>query len=59
MQMYQCANIAITVSGFSGNDETHEETQGQANHESKEASGPGLAAPDPSTGPEAPPEEIL
>ena len=41
------------------NDKTHEETQGQANHESREAYGPGVAAPDPSTGPEAPPEEIL
>ena len=38
------------------NAETHEETQGQANHESREASGPGFAAPDPSTGQEAPPE---
>ena len=41
------------------NDKTHEETQGQANHESREASGPGFAAPNPATGPEAPPEEIL
>ena len=41
------------------NEETHEETQGQANHESREASAPGFAAPDPSTGPEAPPEEVL
>ena len=41
------------------NDKIHKETQGQANHESSEASGPGLAATDPSTGPEAPPEEIL
>ena len=41
------------------NDETHEETPGQANHESSKVSGPGFAAPDPSTGPEAPPEEIL
>ena len=37
-------------------DKTHEETQGQAKHESREASGQGFAAPDPSTGPEAPPE---
>ena len=41
------------------NDKTHEETQGQANHESRKASGPGFAAPDPSTGREAPPEEII
>ena len=27
-----------------GNEETHEETQGQANHESREASAPGFAA---------------
>ena len=33
--------------------------QGQANHESREASAPGFAAPNPSNGPEAPPEEIL
>ena len=38
---------------------THEEPQGQANHESRDASGPGFSAPDPSTGPEVPPEEIL
>ena len=41
------------------NDAKHEETQAQANHESREASGLGFAAPDPSTGPEATPEEIL
>ena len=41
------------------NEETHEETHGQANHESREASTPGFAAPDPSTGPETPTEEIL
>ena len=41
------------------NKETHEETQGQANHKSRKASGPGFAAPDPSTGPETPTEEIL
>ena len=41
------------------NDETHGETQGQPNHESREAFGPGFAAPDPSTGLEAPPQEIL
>ena len=39
--------------------ETHMETQGQANHKSRIASGPGFAAPDPSTGPETPTEEIL
>ena len=38
---------------------THEETQVQANHKSRKASVPGFAAPDPSTGPETPPEEIL
>ncbi len=32
------------------NKETHEETQGQANHKSRKASGPCFAAPDPSTG---------
>ena len=42
-----------------GNEETCEETQGQANHESREASATGFAAPDPYTGSEAPPEEIL
>ena len=36
-----------------------EETQGKVNHESREASATGFAAPDPSTGPEAPSEEIL
>ena len=41
------------------NKETHEETQGQANHKSRKVSGPGFAAPDPTTGPEAPTEEIL
>ena len=41
------------------NKETHEETQGQANTKSRKASGPGFAAPDPSTGPETPTEEIL
>ena len=40
------------------NEETHEETQGQANHEPREDSAPGFAAHDPSTGPEAPPEEF-
>ena len=41
------------------NKEAHEETQGQDNHKSRKASAPGFAAPDPSTGPETPPEEIL
>ena len=36
--------------------ETHEETQGQANHKSREASGQGFAAPDPLTSQEGPPE---
>ena len=40
-------------------DKTPEELQGQAHHESREASGQGFAAPDSSTGPEAPPEKIL
>ena len=57
MEIY--VNIAITGSGFSGNDETHKETQGQANHESRETTGLGFAAPHPSTGPEATPEEII
>ena len=30
----------------------NDKTQGQANHELREACGPGFAAPDPSTGPE-------
>ena len=47
------------VQDLVANKETHEETQGQANHESREASTPGFAAPDPSTGAETPPEEIL
>ena len=41
------------------NKEAHEETQGQDNYKSRKASAPGFAAPDPSTGPETPPEEIL
>ena len=41
------------------NKEIHEETQGQANHKSRKASVPGFAAPDPSTGPESPTEEIF
>ena len=41
------------------NKETHEETQGQANHKSRKASAPDSAAPDPSTGPETHTEEIL
>ena len=41
------------------NNKTHGETQGQVKHESREPSGPGFAAPDPATGPEAPLEEIL
>ena len=44
IQIYYCANITITGSGFGGNDKTHKETQRQANHESKEASGLGFAA---------------
>ena len=58
----KCINVQTLQSQVQDsveNDKTHEETQGQANHESREASGPGFAAPDPSTGPEAPPEEIL
>ena len=41
------------------NEEIPEETQGQDNHASREASAQGFAAPDPSTGPKAHPEEIL
>ena len=41
------------------NKEKHEEMQGQANHESREASAPGFAPTDPSIVAEAPPEEIL
>ena len=58
----KCINVqtfSSQVQNSVENDKTHEEAQGQANHESREASGPGFAAPDPSTGPEAPPEEIL
>ena len=40
------------------NKEAQEETQGQDNHKSRKASAPGFAAPDPSTGPETPTEEI-
>ena len=32
------------------NKETHEETQGQANHKSRKASTQGFVAPDPSNG---------
>ena len=35
------------------------QTQGQANHESRKSSAPGFDAPDPSSGPEAPLEDIL
>ena len=41
------------------NKEKHEETQSQANHKSRKASAPVFAAPDPSTGPKTPTEEIL
>ena len=41
------------------NKETHEETQGQANHKLRKASARGFAASDPSTGPETPTEDIL
>ena len=41
------------------NKEKHEETQGQANHKSRKASARGFVAPDPSTGPETPTEEIF
>ena len=41
------------------NEETHEETQGHANHESRKVSAQGFPAPDPSTGQETPLEEIL
>ena len=54
---FKCFNVQKLQSQDSvENYETHEETQGQANHESREASGPGFDAPDHSTGPEAPPE---
>ena len=41
------------------NKEAHKETQGQESHKSRKASAPGFAAPDPSSGPETPSEEIL
>ena len=59
---YKCINVQTLPSEVQDsveNDKTHEETKGQANHESREASGPGFAASDPSNGPEAHPEEIL
>ena len=37
----------------------HKKTQDKASHEWREAFAPGFAAPDPSAGTEAPPEEIL
>ena len=60
--IYKYINVQTLLSQFQDsveNDKAHEETQGQANYESREASGPGFAAPDPSTGPEASPKEIL
>ena len=59
---YKFINVQILPSHVQDsveNDKTHEEIQGQANHEPREASGPGFAAPDQSTGPGAPPEEVL
>ena len=59
---YKCINVQSLqpqVQNSVESDKTHEETQVQANHESREASGTGFAAPDPSTGLEAPQEEIL
>ena len=61
LNKYKCINMPTLQSQVQDsveNYKTHEETQSQANHESKEASGPGFAAPDPSPGPEAPPGEI-
>ena len=59
IKKYKCINVQTLQSQVQDSvekDKTHEETQGQGNHESREASGPGFAAPDPSIGPEAPPE---
>ena len=47
------------IQGSVENEEKHEETQGQANHESRKASSQGFPAPDPSTGQETHQEEIL
>ena len=49
VQMYECANIAITGSGFSGKWQNTWVNSRSNNHESREASGRGFAAPDPST----------
>ena len=59
LQIYYRANIETKIQDSVVNEETYKETQGQANHESRKSSAPVVAAPDPSTGPEAPPEEIL
>ena len=59
---YKCINVQTLqqqIQESVENEETHEETQGQANHESREASVPGFAALDPPNGSEAPTEEIL
>ena len=59
---YKCINVQTLQSKIQDsveNKETHEETQGQANHKSRIASVPGFAAPDPSTCPETPTEESL
>ena len=40
------------------NKDTHEEPKRQVDHESREASAQGFAAPDFSTGSEAPPEKL-
>ena len=59
---YKCINrqtLQSQVQDSVENEETHEETQGQAKHELREASALGFAAPDPCTGPEAPSEEII
>ena len=59
INLYKCNNLQkfeSKVPDSVENKETYEEMQGQAKHEWREASAPGFAAPDPSTGAEAPQE---
>ena len=59
---YNCINVQTLQSPIQDSveiKETHEETQGQANHKPRKASAPCFTAPDPSTVQETPTEEIL
>ena len=56
---FNVKTLQSQIQGSGENKETYEKTQGQANRKSRKASGPGFAAPDPSTSPETPTEEIL